>query len=328
MMNPKQRFIDAVHFKEPQDYISHMELEFQITQEYVGKEMVMGREFAALSKAEKEKAHYRNAEIMFEAVCKAGHDAVKELGGYWEASPGVPAYMWLPTLEDRLAYVRAFKQVAGDEVYLFANLGATMAIPSGEQLYQVVEQLFDEPQTVHEENEQMLQLAIEQGRRLMDAGCDGIINASDIAFNSGTFLSPEMLDEFFFPYMNRWVEAVKRDGGITVWHTDGNINQVIDRAVESGVNAIQCIDPLGGMDIVDLKKRVQNKLCLIGNIDCSLLQLGTKEEIENACKTVIEGCKTGGGFVLSGCNAIFKGIPAENYQVLVDCRYRYGREGI
>ncbi|MEG1322682.1 MAG: uroporphyrinogen decarboxylase family protein, partial [Ruthenibacterium sp.] len=75
-----------------------------------------------------------------------------------------------------------------------------------------------------------------------------------------------------------------------------------------------------------LNKQVQNKLCLIGNIDSSLLQLGTASEIEAACKKVIEGCKGDGGFVLSGCNAIFKGIPAENYQVLVDSRYKYGKE--
>ncbi|MEG0896715.1 MAG: uroporphyrinogen decarboxylase family protein [Ruthenibacterium sp.] len=325
-MKPKQRFMDAVHFKKPQDYVSSMELEFQITQEYVGRELIMGAAFASLSRAEKEKAHARNAEIMFEVVCKAGHDAVKELGGYWEAAPGVPAYMWLPTLEDRLDYVRAFKRVAKDEVYLFGNLGATMAIPAGDELYAVVEKLYDEPEEIHAENEKLLQEGIEQGKRLMDAGCDGIINASDIAFNSGTFLSTEMLSEFFFPYFNRWVDAVKSDGGIAVWHTDGNINKVIDKAIESGVHAIQCVDPLGGMDIVELKKQVQNKLCLIGNIDCSLLQLGTASEIEAACKKVIEGCKGDGGFVLSGCNAIFKGIPAENYQVLVDSRYKYGKE--
>ena len=325
-MTPKQRFIDAIHFQKPEDYISYMELEFQITKEYVGKEMTMGKEFAALSRAEKDRAICRNAEILYEVVCKAGHDAVKELGGYWEVAPGEPAYMWLPTFEDRLNFVRAFKRVAGDQVYFFGNIGATMSIPSGDQLYSVVEKLYDAPEEIHEENERLLLQGIEDGKRLMDAGCDGIINASDIAFNTGTFLSTEMLCEFFFPYLNRWVDAVKNDGGVTVWHTDGNINKVIDKAIESGVHAIQCVDPLGGMDIVALKKQVYGKLCLIGNIDCSLLQLGSKQEIEAACKKVIEGCKGDGGFVLSGCNAIFKGIPAENYQVLVDSRYRYGKE--
>lgn len=325
-MTPKQRFLDAIHFRKPQDYVAYMELEFQITKEYVGRELVMGKDFGALTTKEKDVAHHRNAEILIQCAEKAGHDAIRELGGYWEVAPGVPAYMWLPTLEDRLEFVRVLKREVGDTYFLLGNLGATMCIPDGEHIYEVVERLFDEPEEIQKENEALLQKGIEDGKRLMEAGCDGIINASDIAFNTGTFLSPAMLDEFFFPYFNRWVEAVKSDGGVTIWHTDGNINQVMDRAVASGVNAVQCIDPLGGMDIVALKKQVNGKLCLIGNIDCSLLQLGSREEIVNACRTVLEGCKGDGGFILSGCNAIFKGIPAENYQLVVDCRYRYGKE--
>jgi len=64
----------------------------------------------------------------------------------------------------------------------------------------------------------------------------------------------------------------------------------------------------------------------LGNINCSNLQSASKEEIEKEVKRVVEGCKGSGGFVLSGCNAIFKGIPAENYQVMVDSRYKYGNE--
>ncbi len=42
-------------------------------------------------------------------------------------------------------------------------------------------------------------------------------------------------------------------------------------------------------------------------------------------RELIEGCREGGGFVLSACNVIFKGIPAENYQAMVDARRKYGR---
>ena len=327
-MTPKQRFLDAVHFKKSRDYIPHMEIEFQISKEYVGRELIMGEQFARLSPREKDAAHHENAQILIECIQKAGHDAVRELGGYWESAPGQPAYMWLPTFEDRLEFMKILKKEGGEEFFIFGTLGATLCIPSGDQIYDLVEQLYDRPEVLHRENERLLKQGIEDGKRLMEAGCDGIINASDIAFNTGTFLSPKMLDEFFFPYFNRWVHAVKQDGGITVWHTDGNINAVIDRTLESGVHAIQCVDPLGGMDIVELKKRVKNRLCLIGNIDCSLLQLGGEIQIEAACKRVIEGCKGEGGFVLSGCNAIFKGIPAENYQVMVESRYKYGREQV
>ncbi len=325
-MTPKERFQRAVRFQKPEDYVSFMELEFQITEEYVGKQLVLGEEFAGLSAKEKERAHHENAQAMIAVMEKAGHDAVKEMGGYWEAAPGHPAFMWLPSMEDRLDYVRIFKQEAGERYFLLGNVGATMSIPSGDQLYDYVEKLFDEPQLIHEESESLLHQGLSDGVKLIDAGCDGIINASDIAFNTGTFISGEMLEEFFFPYFDRWVEETKRRGALTVWHTDGNINKVLPRAVAAGVEAIQCIDPLGGMDIVALKKEWYGKTALIGNLDCSLLQTGAREEVEAAAKAVLEGCKGDGGFVLSCCNAVFKGITGERYQWLVDSRYRFGKE--
>lgn len=325
-MKPKQRFIDAIHFKQPEDQIAFMELEFQIFEEYVGRDLILGYDFAKLSAKEKEHAHHTNAQTLIAMLQKAGHDAVKELGAYWEAAPGVPAYMWLPTMQDRLDFVKIFQQEANGAFYFLGNVGATLAIPEGDKLNDFVELLYDEPEQLQMQCEQQLLQGIEDGKKLMEAGCDGIINAADIAFNSGTFLSPDSLDTFFFPYLNRWVDAVKADGGITIWHTDGNINGVMPQTLASGVHAIQCVDPLGGMDIVALKKQVEGKLALIGNIDCSLLQSGTLEDIETQVKRVIEGCKgQGGGFVLSGCNAIFKGIPTKNYQHMVNCRTLYGK---
>ena len=41
-MTPKERFQRAVRFQKPEDYVSFMELEFQITEEYVGKQLVLG----------------------------------------------------------------------------------------------------------------------------------------------------------------------------------------------------------------------------------------------------------------------------------------------
>jgi uroporphyrinogen decarboxylase len=101
---------------------------------------------------------------------------------------------------------------------------------------------------------------------------------------------------------------------------------LISRTLESGVTAIQCIDPIAGMDIVELKKQVDGKLALIGNINISNLEKGPIEEIDAEVKRVVEGCKGNGGFVLSACNAIFKGMPVENYMAMVEARYKYGIE--
>jgi uroporphyrinogen decarboxylase len=99
----------------------------------------------------------------------------------------------------------------------------------------------------------------------------------------------------------------------------------LDDLIGSGIQGLQCIDPLAEMaDIGAVKEKTYGKVALIGNVDCSILQNGTHEEIEAACKYVLERGKGGGGFIFGGCNAIFKGIPGDNYQVMVDARKKYG----
>lgn len=325
-MTPKQRFEAALNFKQPDDYVAFMEIEFHIYEEFIGKAPIIGYEYEKLSSAEKEKALYKNAEILIETAEKAGHDAIRSIAGYWEIAPGVSTALWLPGEEAQLKQIKALKDIAGDKYFIVGTVASNMGMPADSYFYEFVTDLYENPDKIKEQNEKMLKQAIEWQYRQIEAGADSVVNALDVAFNTGPFMSPQLMDEFFFPYFNRWVESLKSQGIISIWHTDGNILPIIDRVLESGVTAIQCVDPLAGIDIVELKKKVDGKLTLIGNIDCSLLQFGPKEKIEEEIKRVVEGCKGNGGFVLSGCNAIFHGIPAENYMVMVKSRYKYGRE--
>lgn len=325
-MTPKQRFIAAMNFKQPDDVAAMMEIEFQIYEEYIGKRPIVGFEFEKLSTKEKENALHINSEIFVEAAEKAGHDVIRDMCWYWEYSPGVPSELWLPDEYWRYEQIKAIKKAAGDKYFILGTCFGTMGIPDGDHIYEFVEDLFEKPAEVKERNEKMLIEGMEMQKKLLEAGADGIMLPCDVAFNSGPFISPRQMDEFFFPYFNRWAENLKRQGVISIWHTDGNILPIMDRVVDSGVTAIQCVDPLAGMDIVEVKKAVEGKLALIGNINCSMLQFGPVEEIEREVKRVVEGCKGNGGFALGGCNAIFHGIPAEHYQVMVDARYKYGKE--
>ena len=325
-MTPKQRFISAMNFRQPEDYVAFMELEFQLCEDITGTKLIVGHEYEKLTSLEKEQALHKNAEVLVKTAEMCGHDVIRNIGGYWEISPGEPAFIWLPDEESQIEQLNAIKKMAGDRYFILGSAGAaTMGIPDGNHIYEFVVALYDNPEDVKSENETKLNKAVRWGYKQLDNGADAIINCCDVAFNNGPFISPQLMDEFFFPYFNRWVDSLKSQGVITIWHTDGNILPLMDRILESGVAAIQCIDPIADMDIVDLKRKVEKKLALIGNIDCALLQLGPEEEIEAEVKRVVEGCKNNGGFALCGCNAIFKGIPARHYQIMVDARYKYGK---
>jgi uroporphyrinogen decarboxylase len=78
------------------------------------------------------------------------------------------------------------------------------------------------------------------------------------------------------------------------------------------------------MDIAKVKALAGDKLCLLGGVQCSLLQTGTEEEIVENCKYVLKHGMPGGGYVYATTNVAFKGLPLQRYLLMLEMRERYG----
>jgi len=61
--------------------------------------------------------------------------------------------------------------------------------------------------------------------------------------------------------------------------TGGNIMPVADQLVEAGPHALHSLDPQGGIDMAVMKKRYGRQVCLIGNVNCGLLDTGSDEQV-------------------------------------------------
>lgn len=318
---PKECFIKAFCHEEV-TCIPAMEIEFQLYREYTGKSPIVAYEFAKLSPKEKVLAHGHNAEVMIAAASAVHHAALKDIGAYWEIGPGVAADLWMPCLEDRLNHLKALKKEAADDFFIFGTVYFPLRIPYLGDLTEYSLQLFDKPDEIRAQSKQRLEDAWILQEQLIEAGADGIINDCDVAFNSGPVISPAMMDDFFFPYLHDWVTKCKTNHIYCVWHSDGNLNIIMDRILGSGVDAIHSIDPTAGMEIIETMKRVCGRLTLIGNLDCSIIHLGTPEDIYVETIKILEGCFESciGGHIFSACNTIFTGIPKENYDAVVSAR--------
>lgn len=91
-------------------------------------------------------------------------------------------------------------------------------------------------------------------------------------------------------------------GGKIMFHTDGDINNLLDFIVECKFDGLQCLEP----PLVDpkyVKKKIGDKLCLSGNIDTRyVLVKGTKEEVVHATRTAIDALGPNGGGIISPSN--------------------------
>ena len=110
----------------------------------------------------------------------------------------------------------------------------------------------------------------------------------DIAIKDRLMVSPEVLDRLFFPKLRIFGEGCRKKGIPLIYHSDGDVGQVLEDIMDAGVTALHPIDPTG-MDIYRIKKRVAGRLCIIGNIDVDLLLRGTPQEVEEDTNQHLSG---------------------------------------
>lgn len=298
---------------QPHMHIPLWELEFHLWNKFSEQPFYCGEDFLQLSTKGKEKTLFTNAEVICEVSQQLNFSGVTVPGGYWELAPGVPAYFWLPD-EYRFRQIEILKKVLPASISLVANSGGVMAMPDADNYISFSYKLFENPQEIDELATNTLNRGLENVKRFADLGIDVMLTASDIADNSGPFFAPDQMERFILPHLIKWAESVRNVGARSILHTDGNINLYLDELANSGINAIQAIDPVAGMDIMETLVKVQNRICLCGNIDCGLLLTGNPEEVSHETIKLLQEVKDYPGFVIGASNAVQQEVDKENFQ--------------
>ena len=312
----KSDFLNALEGR-PHKNIPLWELEFHLWDQFSRERFFCGMDFFHLSKKEQEKALFRNADIMAEVTDKLGFSAVTIPGSYWELAPGHPSFYWLPG-DYRVEQARLLKKLLSENTSLVVNTGGVLAIPDAAQYIDFSCTMLEDPGSIDYLAEKTLENGLENLKRYVDLGIDVMMTASDIADNSGPYFSPDQMDRFILPYLEKWAHEVKKAGAKSVLHTDGNITPCLEFIIETGVNAIQAIDPVAGMDMVKTLEKVQGKICLCGNIDCGVLATANPEQVYESTTKLLTRAGNYRGFILGASNAVQQEVPAENYRALSD----------
>ena len=140
--------------------------------------------------------------------------------------------------------------------------------------------------------------------------------SSDMAFNSSLMISPGLLRQYIFPWIKEVSKLTHEADKPLIFHSDGNLTEVIPDLVDAGIDALHPIEP-AAMDIHAVRRCYGSNLCLIGNVDVDLLIRGTPEQVSRQAKQLVTSFAGQGGFVLGSGNSIPAQVPLENYQALI-----------
>ena len=319
-MTPRESFIHALLRRPPfpGQRVPHFELVFFLTMEALGRVHPSHRHYGQWQQmsARERQLHRRDiADLYVQSARKYDHSAIFfHPPGGWNSD------------DDVLAALDEIRALSGNEFFLMMHGDATWALPDGEQMVGFVERLADEPAKMHDEAARRVDAALQRAARFQKHGAlDGWALCADYCFNTGPFLSPAMFDEFVTPYLVRLVGGYRELGFFVIKHTDGNIMPILDSLLAANPHALHSLDPQGGVDLAQVKRRCGERVCLIGNVNCALLDSGSDEQAIESARYALRHGMPGGGYIFSTSNCVYTGMPLRRYELMLEV---WRREGV
>jgi uroporphyrinogen decarboxylase len=184
---------------------------------------------------------------------------------------------------------------------------------------------FAQPELIKGLVDMSVKLNIELAKEAARFGADFVFTGDDYASTEAMFISPAMFEEYLYPGLKEVVAGFHACGMPVIKHTDGNITAILDMLIDSGIDCLDPIDPVAGMDIAMIKAKYGDRIAIKGNVDCAhTLTFGSVSDVINETLDVIKKAAHSGGFILSSSNSIHSAVKPENYLAMINTVRAYG----
>jgi len=166
---------------------------------------------------------------------------------------------------------------------------------------------YDDPEWVHAFLKVLFERKKAYVRSMKGARFDLIEHGGGDA--SSTVISPRLLDEFVAPYDAGLIALAHEAGQRVVYHTCGGMMPILENVAAMKPDAMETFTPpaMGGdTDLREAKRRVGDKICMIGGFDQFHFFTGcAPEATRREVRRCFEEAGAGGGFILSPSDHFF-----------------------
>jgi MtaA/CmuA family methyltransferase len=216
--------------------------------------------------------------------------------------------------------IRICKKAVGDHIHIAScEMGPMNIAGQLRGIEQLMFDMIDSPDFFEEILDFALAVSIDYGKCHIDAGTDRVMAGE--ALCSTSMISPDTYRQYIVPRHKLWSKTLKDYGAkYTQLHICGNATPIL---ADIGSTGVDCADIDHQVNMREVKEK--GGIVAKGNIDTALLVMGSKEEVLEKSKEVLETAKQGGGLILSsGCD-LSPDTPQENLHAMVEASKLYGR---
>ncbi|MCH8120456.1 MAG: hypothetical protein IIC00_12095 [Planctomycetes bacterium] len=158
-------------------------------------------------------------------------------------------------------------------------------------------------------------------QRYVDLGVAMMRYPEDLGMQLGPMLSPEHFRTYIKPIYEHLMAPAQKAGCLVHMHSDGDIRDLVDDLVVSGVDALNLQDIVNGIDWI--ASNLKGRVCIDLDIDRQqITRFGSPEQIDNLIRQEVEklGSPEGGFMMIYG---LYPGVPLENIKAIMDAMERY-----
>lgn len=171
--------------------------------------------------------------------------------------------------------------------------------------------LIDCPELIHDINSTFCNFLIAYyGRICQDVEIDCILIWEDMAYKSGSLISPAHYREFLTPYYKKMVNFAKEAGvDIIITDSDGYVEELIPLIIETGVTGMYPFERAAGNDLLRIREAYPDFQIMGGFDKRTMFAGGGKAAIDKELAIIKEMLKKG------------RYIPHTDHFVSEDCTY-------
>ncbi len=154
---------------------------------------------------------------------------------------------------------------------------------------------------------------------------DGLWIYGDMAFKTATMCSPQMYRELIWPDHKRLADWAHVHRMKFIYHTDGDVNAVMDLYLAAGFDCLQPLEAKANMDIRKLCPQYGRRMAFFGNVDVMKMMTNDRALIEAEVKAKLAAGMATKGYVYHSDHSVPPQVSWDSYQFIMECVEKYGR---
>ncbi len=153
---------------------------------------------------------------------------------------------------------------------------------------------------------------------------DGLWVYGDMAFKTSTMCSPSMYKELIWPDHKRMADWAHAHRMKFIYHTDGDINKVMDLYIDAGFDCVQPLEAKANMDIRKLCPAYGDKLAFFGNVDAMVMATNDLAVIEQEIAAKLTAGKKTKGYIYHSDHSVPPSVSWQTYQAIIAMLDKHG----